>query len=418
MKTTYKLFSFNFSIIFFLFLLSGCGSESSVVTPDADQKVLLISIDGFMNQYIDRNPTPNFDQMIANGTKAEHLIPVFPTKTFPNHYSQVTGLLAENHGIISNSFPDDSLGGRFSYGPPDGSSNDERWWGGEPIWITAELQGKTAATMFWPGSEASINGVQPTKWKQYDGSVDNYARIDSVIKWLDPEGEVKADLSTLYFSHVDSRGHRYGPDSPEVDQAVMNADSLLGYLWEKVDKAGLRDQLNVIVVSDHGMAELSEEKVIFLDDLIDMDRVEMIDWSPVAMLKPDEGMRDEIYQALKLDEENYRVYFKEELPSEYGFTDHYRIPDIIMIADVSYSISSREFFEDRGIPAGMHGYDHQAPEMATIFIASGPAFKAGEIVPAFSSLHLYELMAHLLDLEPAENDGTLNEVKRIMVDSQ
>src|SRR6056297_729261 len=124
MKTTYKLFSFNFSIIFFLFLLSGCGSESSVVTPDADQKVLLISIDGFMNQYIDRNPTPNFDQMIANGTKAEHLIPVFPTKTFPNHYSQVTGLLAENHGIISNSFPDDSLGGRFSYGPPDGSSND------------------------------------------------------------------------------------------------------------------------------------------------------------------------------------------------------------------------------------------------------------------------------------------------------
>ena len=396
-------------IAFLIFIFVACDSDRSP-EQSTHQKVLLVSFDGFMNEYIDRNPTPNFDRMIENGTKAEHLIPVFPTKTFPNHYSQVTGLLVENHGIISNSFPDDSLGGRFSYGPPDGSPNDERWWGGEPIWTTAEKQGKTAATMFWPGSEASINGIQPTKWKQYDGSVDNIARIDSVISWLDPEGEIDADLSTLYFSHVDSRGHSYGPNSPEVDRAVVNADSLLGYLWEKVDEAGLRDQLNVIVVSDHGMAELSEEKVIFLDNLIDLDSVEMIDWSPVAMLRPDEGMRDEIYQALKQNEENYRVFLKEELPSEYGFTDHYRIPDIIMIADVSYSISSREFFEERGIPAGMHGYDHQAPEMATIFIASGPAFNAGDIVPAFSSLHLYELMAHLLDLEPAENDGELLEI--------
>ena len=393
-------------LAFLIFIFVACDSDRSP-EQSTHQKVLLVSFDGFMNEYIDRNPTPNFDRMIATGTKAEHLIPVFPTKTFPNHYSQVTGLLVENHGIISNSFPDDSLGGRFSYGPPDGSPNDERWWGGEPIWTTAEKQGKTAATMFWPGSEASINGVQPTKWKPYDGSVGNTSRIDSVISWLDPLGEIDADLSTLYFSHVDSRGHSYGPNSPEVDRAVVNADSLLGYLWEKVDEAGLRDQLNVIVVSDHGMAELSEEKVIFLDNLIDLDRVEMIDWSPVAMLRPDEGMRDEIYQALKQNEENYRVFLKEELPSEYGFTDHYRIPDIIMIADVSYSISSREFFDERGIPAGMHGYDHQAPEMATIFIASGPAFNAGDIVPAFSSLHLYELMAHLLDLEPAENDGEL-----------
>jgi len=396
-------------IAFLIFIFVACDSDRSP-EQSTHQKVLLVSFDGFMNEYIDRNPTPNFDRMIATGTKAEHLIPVFPTKTFPNHYSQVTGLLVENHGIISNSFPDDSLGGRFSYGPPDGSPNDERWWGGEPIWITTELQGKTSATMFWPGSEASINGVQPTKWKPYDGSVGNTSRIDSVISWLDPLGEIDADLSTLYFSHVDSRGHSYGPNSVEVDRAVMNADSLLGYLWEKVDEAGLGDQLNVIVVSDHGMAELSEEKVIFLDDLIDLDSVEMIDWSPVAMLRPDEGMRDDIYQALKRNEENYRVYLKEELPAEYGFTDHYRIPDIIMIADVSYSISSRGFFEDRGIPAGMHGYDHQAPEMATIFIASGPAFKSGDIVPAFSSLHLYELMAHLLDLEPAENDGELLEI--------
>jgi len=400
-------------LVLLLVILSGCGPESSV-DEKLNQKVLLISVDGFMNKYIDRNPTPNFDRMIENGVKAEHLIPVFPTKTFPNHYSQVTGLLAEHHGIITNSFPDDSLGERFSYGPPEDSPNDERWWGGEPIWTTAELQGKTSATMFWPGSEASINGMRPTKWKAYDGSVDNYSRIDSVMSWLDPAGGIDADLSTLYFSHVDSRGHSFGPDSPEVDRAVMETDSLLGYLWDKIDEVGLRNRLNVIIVSDHGMAELSEEKVIFLDDMIDLENFEAIDWSPVAMLKPDEGMRDEIYQTLKENEENYRVFLKEDLPAEYGFTDHYRIPEIIVIADVPYSISSREYFETGSLPAGMHGYDNKAPEMAAIFIASGPAFKKGELSPPFSALYLYELMAHILEIEPAANDGDLEQVRQIL----
>ena len=409
--------NFNLLLLLSFLIIAGCGSGAENEQP-LNQKVLLISIDGFMNTYIDRNPTPNFDRMIESGVKADRLIPVFPTKTFPNHYSQVTGLLAEHHGIISNSFPDDTLGGRFSYGPPDDSPNDERWWGGEPIWTTAERQGKTSATMFWPGSEASINGVRPTKWKEYDGSVDNYSRIDSVMSSLDPAGDIDADLSTLYFSHVDSRGHSYGPNSAEVDQAVMNADSLIGYLWEKIDEIGLREHLNVILVSDHGMAELSEEKVIFLDDLVDMDSFEMIDVNPVAMLKPNEGMSDAIYNALKEQEENYRVYRKEELPEIFGFVDHYRIPEIIMVADVPYTITTHSYFDDRGIPAGMHGYDNRAPEMAALFIASGPAFKKGESSPPVSALNLYELMAYILDLEPAENDGELYEVKRIMVDNQ
>lgn len=407
MKTVY-----NVSLLL-IFIFAGCGS--SIETEQVNnQKVLLVSFDGFMNEYIDRNPTPNFDRMIAGGVKAEHMIPVFPTKTFPNHYSQVTGLLAENHGIIANSFPDDSLNAEFSYGPPDSTPNDERWWGGEPIWITAELQGKTSATMFWPGSEASINGVQSTKWKPYDGSVDNYSRIDSVMSWLDPEGDINADLSTLYFSHVDSRGHSYGPGSPEVDRAVMNADSLAGYLWSKIDSLNLRDQLNVIFVSDHGMAEPNEEQVIFLDELIDLDSVEMIEYNPVAMMKPDEGMTEQIYNTLKQNEENYRVFLKDELPDEYGFTDHYRIPEIIMIVDVPYTITRREYFKDRGVPAGTHGYDHKAPEMASIFIASGPAFQSGMISEPVSALNLYELMAYILELEPAENDGDFKEVIHLL----
>lgn len=402
------------SILILVFsFLSACNNQQNSQQPD-DQKVLLISIDGFMNEYLDRNETPNFDRFIESGVMAEHMIPVFPTKTFPNHYSLVTGLYVENHGIISNSFPDDSLGARFSYGPPEGSPNDERWWGGEPIWITAEKQGKTSATMFWPGSEASINGVRPTKWVDYDGSVDNYVRIDSVMSWLDPAGQVNADFATLYFSDVDSRGHSYGPNSPEVDEAVVEADRLLGYLLDKIDKLGLAGRLNVLITSDHGMAELSDDKVVFLDEMINMDDVRVIDWTPVAMLQPVEGKVEEIYQTLKDNEESYRVYMKEDLPRKYGFTNHYRIPDIIMIADVPYTITSRPFYEERGLIAGTHGYSHTAPEMATIFYASGPAIRQGETVPPFQSLHLYELMAHLLGLEPAENDGDFEEVKGIL----
>ncbi|REL24788.1 alkaline phosphatase family protein [Rhodohalobacter sp. SW132] len=404
--------------VFLILAFTSCDRQAKPANSDGTQtnKVLLISFDGFMNEYLDRNETPNFDRFISGGVMAEHMIPVFPTKTFPNHYSVATGLYVENHGIISNSFPDDSLGGRFSYGPPEDSPNDERWWGGEPIWTTVELQGKTSATMFWPGSEASIHGIQPTRWKDYDGSVENIARIDTVMTWLDPAGEVNADFATLYFSDVDSRGHSYGPNSPEVDEAVVEADRLLGYLVEKIEEAGLTDHINILITSDHGMAELSDDKIIFLDEMIDMNDIRVIDWTPVAMLQPDDGKKDEIYQTLKENEENYRVYKKEELPREYHFSNHYRIPEIIMIADVSYTITSRSFYENRGIVAGTHGYDHQAPEMATIFYASGPDIKTGETIAPFQSVHLYELMAHLLNMEPAENDGDLEEVIQILDD--
>ncbi len=407
----FKRLILGFLLLCISLVYISCDAQT---TPAEPQKVLLISIDGFMNEYLDRNETPNFDRFIENGVKADHLEPVFPTKTFPNHWSQATGLLVENHGIISNSFPDDSLGGRFSYGPPEDSPNDERWWGGEPIWVTAEKQGKTAATMFWPGSEASIDGYRPTKWVDYDGALDNYARVDSVINWLNPNGEVNADFATLYFSHVDSRGHRYGPNSPEVDEAVEEADALLGYLLDKMDEYGLKESLNVLIVSDHGMAELSDDKLIFLDEMINLDDVQIIDWTPVAMIKPNEGKKEEIYQTLKENEENYRVYYRDELPEKFGFTNHYRIPEIIMIADVSYTITSRSFYENRGIIAGTHGYDHTAPEMATIFYASGPGIKQDETVPAFSALDLYELMAKILEIEPAPNDGDINSVLGIL----
>ncbi len=378
-----------------------------------DTKVLLISVDGFMNAYLDRNDTPNFDRFISEGVKAEKMIPIFPTKTFPNHFSLVTGLFVENHGIISNSFPDENLEGHFSYGPQD-SENDERWWQGEPIWIAVENQGKTSATMFWPGSEASFDGVRPTRWKDYDGSFENSARIDTVMSWLDPAGDVNADFATLYFSHVDSEGHSHGPNSVEVDRAVVNADSLLGYLMEQVEAKGLTNNLDILITSDHGMAELSEDKVIFLDEIIDLDDVEVIDWSPVALLQPIEGKKEDVYNSLKENEENFRVYYRDDLPSEYGFSSHPRIPEIIMMADVPYSITSRSFFESRGLIAGTHGYDHLAPEMATSFFAKGPSIMEGETIAPFQSIHIYELMTEMLQINPSPNDGSLDSLRHVL----
>jgi predicted AlkP superfamily pyrophosphatase or phosphodiesterase len=415
MKRLQTLF-YYFSLMALLFGLSSCDQSESIGSSELDSDtnpVLLVSIDGFTNQYLERNDTPNFDRFLSQGVKAEYLTSVFPTKTFPTHWTIATGLYAENHGIIANSFYDYELEARFSYGPV-GTPNDERWWGGEPIWITAEKEGKTATTFFWPGSEASINGLRPTKWVDYDGSVPGRDRIDQVMSWLDPTGDVKADFGTLYFSFVDSRGHSFGPESSEVDETVQETDVLLGYLLDKKEETGLNDKLNVILVSDHGMASTSSERVIFLEEIIDLNSVDMVTYTPVAMIKPDEGKTTEVYDALKSNEENYRVYLKDELPERFHFSNHYRIPEIVMIADVGYTITSRQFFEERGIVAGTHGYDNLAPEMRSFFAANGPDFVSGVISPPFESVHIYELIANILDIQPAENDGSIDEVNFLL----
>jgi predicted AlkP superfamily pyrophosphatase or phosphodiesterase len=403
-------------IVFLVLLVfAGCASQEGDNEQGEEQpKVLLISVDGFINDYVERNETPNLDRFINSGVVAEYMIPAFPTKTFPNHWTLVTGLYVENHGIISNSFYDYELEARFSYGP-QGTPNDERWWGGEPIWVTAEKQGLTAATFFWPGSEATINGVQSTKWVQYDGGVPDSTRIDSLVAWMDPAGEVQADFGTLYFSEVDSRGHAFGKNSPEVDKAVADIDGLLGYLHKKIKDVGLDESLNIILLSDHGMSDLSEEQVIFLEELINLNDVEVMDWTPVGMIKPKEGKTDDVYRALKENEENYTVYLKEDMPERYHFKNHYRIPEIIMIADPGYTITNRSFFESRGLLAAQHGFDNTSTDMRTFFAANGPAFKTGEVAAPFESVHVYELMNHILNIDPAPNDGSIDSINHVLL---
>ncbi|MEX0844233.1 MAG: ectonucleotide pyrophosphatase/phosphodiesterase, partial [Balneolaceae bacterium] len=255
-------------LLLIVFSASFFGCSNSQSTAPAGQKLLLVSFDGFRHDYLTKTETPNFDQIVETGVVSDGLIPIYPTKTFPNYYAIATGLYPENSGFIGNSMYDEKMDARFSMGNRDAVENPT-WYGGEPIWNTVEKSGKKAGTMFWVGSEAPIQNMRPTHWKRYDDDMPDSARIDTVIKWLSLGNELEVDFGTLYFSFVDGIGHRYGPDSPEIIEAIQRADDLIGYLLEQMEAAGLKDVTNLLIVSDHGMAEVSRDRIIVLDDMID-----------------------------------------------------------------------------------------------------------------------------------------------------
>ncbi|MCH8568967.1 MAG: ectonucleotide pyrophosphatase/phosphodiesterase [Balneolales bacterium] len=393
--------------ILFCFII-GCKEEQPQRTP-----LILISIDGLKPSYMDMTDTPVLDSLIARGVYAESMIPVFPTSTFPNHYSLVTGLYTENTGVISNTMFDPEIG-RFFRLSDRSAVSDGRWYGGEPIWVTAEKQDVRTATMFWPGSEAEIKGVRPTRHFTYDGSLSYEARADSVISWLTLEDDSHPDFITLYFSRVDSRGHAHGPYADETLEALTYVDGVLGRLVQSLEDEGLWGNVNMLITSDHGMIDLSDDRLTFLDHIIDLDDVTVINWSPVVMLQPLEGRKMEVYEQLKAAEENYRVFLKEDLPERWRFGNHVRVPDIVMVADLGWTITSESFYNRRGILGGTHGYDNKYDDMHAYFLAVGPDFNRGEIIEAFEVIHIYELMAYLLNLAPAENDGDLNVLKPIL----
>lgn len=386
----------------------------TITTTASDRNaVLLISIDGFMPDYFERTETPHFDRLIREGVIADYLIPVFPTLTFTNHYSIVTGLYPENHGILSNTMYDPEWDATFSLGNREELVKG-RWYEGEPLWVTAENQGVRTASMFWVGSEAEIAGVRPTRWNDYDGSIPHEQRIDSVITWLSLEDETRPHFITLYFSRIDSYGHRHGPESEEVTQAIADMDRDIGYLIAELQRAGHWETTNIVMVSDHGMAAPDEEKAIFLDEIIDLHDVRVVGWGPVAMIRPNDGKKEEVFRLLEEAKDNYRVYYREDLPEQYRIGNHRRTPEIIMVAELPAVITSRSNFERRGLLAGYHGWDHREPEMRTIFLARGPDFHEGKRVGPFQLVHLYEMICYLLDLDPAPNDGSLNEVRHMI----
>ena len=379
------------------------------VLPAERAILLLVSIDGFRWDYLDRYEAPNLRQLGANGVRAEGLIPQFPSKTFPNHYTIVTGLKLANHGIISNNMRAADIPGEFSLANRDVLA-DSRWWGGEPIWNTAEKQGRIAAAMFWPGSETVIGGRQATYWTPFDDGMPHEDRVGRVLEWLKlPDGK-RPSFLTLYYSEVDNAGHDDGPESEAVRAAVRSVDRSIGELVAGVKAIGLDDRVHYVVVSDHGMAALSPDRMIVLDDLIDVAQMDVIDWAPLLGLSPKDGDIEKLYATLKDKHPHLAVYRRDEIPAVYGIAGHPRLPPVIGIADEGWYITSKREVDrwrqpDRRPPGGTHGYDARAKSMQGLFIAAGPRIKSGITVAPFENIQVYEFMCAVLGLTPAQNDG-------------
>jgi predicted AlkP superfamily pyrophosphatase or phosphodiesterase len=393
-----------------LALCASAACRGSAPPPPPERAILiLISIDGFRWDYFDRFKPPTLTALAHDGVRAEGLIPEFPTKTFPNHYTIVTGLRLANHGIISNNIRDRNIPGEFSLSNREVQA-DPRWWGGEPIWNTAERQGRKAGAMFWPGSETVINGRQASYWMPFDDDMPNAERVNRVLSWLKlPEGE-RPSFLTLYFSDVDTTGHNDGPDSNEVKDAVLRVDAHVGDLVNGVRAAGLADRVHYVIVSDHGMAPLSTDRLIRLDDYIDISAAEIVDWAPVLSLTPKDGNVDAMYAALKDKHPALAVYRSHELPAEYRLAGHPRLPPIVGIAQDGWHIVSKRDIDRwqsgaRRPPGGNHGFAASEQSMQGLFVAHGPRIRRGVTVKPFENIHIYELMCAVLGLQPAKNDG-------------
>jgi predicted AlkP superfamily pyrophosphatase or phosphodiesterase len=402
-----------FTISALLFLACGApgggGPGEPEPAPERERPyVVMVSFDGMRHDFLDRAATPNFQRVAREGVRAAALIPSYPSKTFPNHYTMATGLYPAKHGIVDNAFYDPEFEATYRLGDPD-KVRDGRWYSGEPIWVTAESQGIKAASFFWVGTEAAVRGIRPSYFKYYDRDFPHAARVDTVLHWLSLPLEERPRLVMLYFSEPDATAHRHGPDDPAVAETVAELDALLGRLLDGIEALPIAEAVHVVLVSDHGMMPVPPDRVVYLDDYVDLDGIRVVDTLTQALLYFDgaEERRWAVHEALAERLEHARVFFQGETPPEWHSADSRRIGDLLVVADPGWVIMRRDGRSWSG--GGMHGWDPAVPQMGGIFLAAGPALAPGRELPTFENVHIYPLLAHLLGLDPADGiDGRLD----------
>lgn len=402
-----------------LCLIWGCSSTRTGVANQQNVKqpiIILISLDGFRSDYLKTMEVPTLQKLAQNGVQAEWMKPVFPSLTFPNHYSIVTGLYPAEHGIIGNNIYDPEFKAQFSLANKE-ENTKARWWGGEPIWNTAEKQGVKAACFFWPGSEADVNGMRPSFWKPYNNDEPYRNRVDTVLSWLDLPAVRKPHLITLYFSKTDVMGHSYGPASDSVRAAAKYVDGYINQLVQGVEKRNLQNQVNFIVVSDHGMDALSTERVNFLDDYINPDWASRTLWGEVTHFFVKPGKIDSLLAGFNSKPHpHFQVFKKSETPERWHFRDNRRIGDVVVVAEEAWYNTTRSNFQKQknSLIKGAHGWDNDEVNMRAIFLAKGPAFAVGKTVPSFENVNVYKLICTILGLQPANNHGEAAIVEGIL----
>tara|TARA_R110000796_G_scaffold77585_1_gene173370 strand:- start:98461 stop:99705 length:1245 start_codon:yes stop_codon:yes gene_type:complete len=408
----------NFELILLIVVLTFVSIAKVNQTSEEPPYVIMISFDGFRHDYVEKYDAPNFKKFIESGVSAEAMLPSFPSKTFPNHYSLVTGLYPGNHGLVDNNFYDRQLDLQYSIGNRKVVENPA-FYGGLPLWQLVQKNGMKSASYFWVGSEAPIAGSFPDYYEIYDGKVKNEDRISTVIEWLKLPKAERPNYISLYFSIVDDQGHANGPNGTK--ESVLEADRLLGLIMEQLKQIDL--PVNVIVTSDHGMNEVAntEESLINVNEVlegINNDEYRFVNSGTLAHLYVnDQSKIDQIYTAIKGKENNFTAYKKEGFPKNWHYQNS-RSGEIVLVANAGHSLSSksnRERMIAQGGVHGEHGYDPYVTEdMATIFYANGPNIKPGTKLPKFENVNVYPFVAHILGInELPEVDGKLEVLKNI-----
>ncbi|GAB2629164.1 ectonucleotide pyrophosphatase/phosphodiesterase [Emticicia sediminis] len=381
----------------------------------------MVSFDGFRHDYVEKYNTSNIKEFIKQGAAAEMMRPAFPSKTFPNHYTLVTGLYPGNHGLVDNTFYDKGRDTFYSI-RQRAKVEDSYYYGGLPLWQLVQQNGMKSASYFWVGSEARIEGEFPTYYHRFDDRVPHKNRVNAVFNWLKlPEAE-RPHLMTIYFSMVDTQGHEYGPNGQKTKEAVMEADSLVGMLVEGLKKIDL--PVNVILVADHGMYEMQNkpEYFIYQDDILaglpKDDFIFVNNSTHANIFVKNKAKEDSIYNVIKARESHFKVYKKAEIPAKLHFNTHPRIGDLFFVVEPAYSIYSKESLakkpETRAV-WGVHGFDPSiTPEMGAIFYAKGPNIKAGVKIPAFDNIHVYPFVAVILGITPPKVDGDIKVLEGIL----
>lgn len=395
----------SLALVALLLLLSACASAPSGSGDPAP--VLLVSIDSFHPDYLERGVTPNLARIARDGVRARWMNPSYPSLTFPNHYTLVTGWRPDRHGVVHNTMRDAALG-RFRNSDAK-AVREPRWWGGEPLWVTAEKAGLRTATLFWPGSEAPINGTSPTDWMPYDDAMPMPQRVDIVLDWLKrPAGE-RPRLVTLYFGALDQTAHDFGPDSPQTDATLAEVDTAIGRLLQGLSAQGLRDRVNIIVVSDHGMAPVPYVQTLDVETLVDPADAEYVSVGEVIGFVPQHGREAAAEAKLLGRHDHHQCWRKHELPPRWRYGTHPRVPPIVCQVDVGWTAVTPQRLATRrpGTVRGSHGYDPADPSMRALFIARGPAFRQGVEVAPFDNVDVYPLLAKLVGVAPKSGDGDI-----------
>lgn len=393
-----------------LLLLAGCSTAPARTaagrTVSEPVPLLLISIDALRADYLGKGDTPHLDRLARQGVRAEGMNPSYPSLTFPNHFTLVTGLRPDRHGVVHNTMREEGLGD-FRVADLTAVGNG-RWWQAEPIWVSAEKAGLPTAIWAWPGSAAEIDGVRPTRWKPYDESVPAIRRVDDVARWLEEPAATRPRFAALYLEMVDGAGHDHGPDAPQTREAVREADAAVGRLIDALARKRMLDRVNVIVVSDHGMAMVLPGHVVAVEDMVPVEDATVISIGQSVGIAPRAGRVEAAEKRLLGRHDHYECWRKSELPARWHYGRNPRVPPIVCQMDEGWDAIPAASAAKRppGI-RGSHGYDPMLASMRAAFIARGPAFRKGAVIASFDNVDVYPLMARLLDIPARENDGDI-----------